>query len=153
MTQGVRPALQHVASNKPQLLEPSLSQLCEYLAIASTAGQTMEVLLRLAENKPHLLADCIGKVKKAAETYPNTVCLAAQVVTAVGRLSQDKAQEALNFVLEQLGKAERGSQGTLLREATLLCSSYPVLFTEKMLAEVRKNRIMPTIKLIKPLLE
>jgi hypothetical protein len=46
----------------------------------------------------------------------------------------------LNFVLEHLGKAERGSQGTLLREATLLCSSYPVLFTEKMLAEVRKNK-------------
>lgn len=52
---------------------------------------------------------------------------------------QDRAQEALNFVLEHLPKADRGSQGTLLREATLLCSSYPVLFTEKMLAEVRQH--------------
>lgn len=51
---------------------------------------------------------------------------------------QDRAQEALNFVLEHLPKADRGSQGTLLREATLLCSSYPVLFTEKMLQEVRQ---------------
>lgn len=54
---------------------------------------------------------------------------------------QDRAQEALNFVLEHLPKADRGSHGTLIREATLLCSSYPVLFTEQMIAQVRKNRI------------
>jgi hypothetical protein len=51
---------------------------------------------------------------------------------------QARAQEALDFVLENLRHADRGSQGTLLREATLLCSSYPVLFTDKMLAEVRQ---------------
>lgn len=130
-----------IASNKPSLLEPSLPQLCEYLAIGATAGATMQVLLRLAEKKPHLLMDCVPKVKQAAETFPATLCLAAQVIAAVGKLSKDKAQEALNFVLEHLSKAERGSQGMLLREATLLCSSYPVLFTDKMLAEVRKNRI------------
>lgn len=50
--------------------------------------------------------------------------------------SQDKAQDALNFVLEYLPKVDRGSQGMLLREATQLCSSYPVLCTDKMLAEV-----------------
>jgi len=53
-------------------------------------------------------------------------------------LKQARAQEALDFVLENLRHADRGSQGTLLREATLLCSSYPVLFTDKMLAEVRQ---------------
>ena len=52
--------------------------------------------------------------------------------------AQARAQEALDFVLENLRRADRGSQGTLLREATLLCSSYPVLFTDKMLAEVRQ---------------
>lgn len=41
-------------------------------------------------------------------------------------------------MLEHLPKADRGSQSTLLREATLLCSSYPILFTEKMLQEVRQ---------------
>ncbi|CAH1397437.1 unnamed protein product [Nezara viridula] len=129
-----------IAGNKPLLLEPSLPQLCEYLTIGATANPTLEVLLRLAEKSPHLLADCVGRVKQAAETHPSTLCLAAQVIAAVGKLNKDRAQEALNFVLEHLGKAERGSQGTLLREATALCSSYPVLFTEKMLAEVRKNK-------------
>ncbi|XP_073971191.1 ventricular zone expressed PH domain-containing protein melted isoform X2 [Rhodnius prolixus] len=129
-----------IAANKPSLLEPSLPQLCEYLTISATAGATMQVLLRLAEKRPHLLTDYVGRVKQAAETYPSTLCLAAQVITAVGKLSKEKAQDALNFVLEHLGKAERSSQAALLREATLLCTNYPVLFTEKMLAEVRKNK-------------
>lgn len=41
--------------------------------------------------------------------------------------------------MEHLPKADRGSQSTLLREATLLCSSYPVLFTDKVLAGVRQR--------------
>lgn len=56
---------------------------------------------------------------------------------------QARAQDALNFVLEYLPKADRGYQSTLLREATLLCSSYPVLFslfTDKVLAGVRKHQ-------------
>lgn len=52
---------------------------------------------------------------------------------------QDRAQDALNFVLEYLPKADKGSQSTLLREATLLCSSYPVLFTDKVLVGVRQR--------------
>lgn len=48
----------------------------------------MQVLLRLAEKRPHLLTDYVGRVKQAAETYPSTLCLAAQVITAVGKLSK-----------------------------------------------------------------
>nr|CAD7426154.1 unnamed protein product [Timema monikensis] len=127
-----------IAKSNPSLLEPSLPQLCEYLGTASTASATMQVFLNMAGTKPQLLVDHVGKIKKAAESHPNTLCLAAQVISSVGKLSKDRAQDALNFVLEHLPKADRGSQGTLLREATLLCSSYPVLFTEKMLAEVRQ---------------
>lgn len=52
---------------------------------------------------------------------------------------KDRAQDALNFVLEYLPKSDKGSQSALLREATLLCSSYPVLFTDKVLAGVRQR--------------
>jgi len=92
----------------------------------------------MAGKRPQLLVDHLSKIKQAAECHPNTLCLAAQVISSVGKLSKDRAQEALNFVLEHLPKADRGSQGTLLREATLLCSSYPVLVNEKMLAEVKQ---------------
>ncbi|KAL0267786.1 UNVERIFIED_CONTAM: hypothetical protein PYX00_009955 [Menopon gallinae] len=127
-----------IASNKPSLLEPCLHQLCEYLNQSATALATMQIFLNMAEKRPQSLIDHLGSIKASAERHPNTLCLAAKVVSSVGKLSKDRAEEALNFVLEHLQKADRGSQGTLLREATLLCSSYPVLFTEKMLAEVRQ---------------
>jgi hypothetical protein len=48
----------------------------------------MQVLLRLAEKRPHSLTDVVGKVKQAAESNPTTLCLAAQVIAAVGKLSK-----------------------------------------------------------------
>ncbi|KAK3931175.1 Protein melted [Frankliniella fusca] len=127
-----------IAKNKPALLEPSLPQLCEYLSQASTASDTMKVFVNMAEKRPQLLVDHLSEIKKVVECHPNTLCLAAQVISSVGKLSKDRAQEALNFVLEHLPKADRGSQHTLLHEATRLCSSYPVLFTDKMLQGVRQ---------------
>lgn len=121
------------------MLEASVPQLCEYLNSAVTAAATMQVFLNLAERKPSVLAEHVSIIKKTAQKHPHTVCPAAQVIAAVGKLSKDRAQDALNFVLEQLPKADRGSQSTLLREATLLCSSYPVLFTDKVLAGVRQR--------------
>ncbi|XP_034247759.1 protein melted isoform X2 [Thrips palmi] len=127
-----------IAKNKPALLEPSLPQLCEYLSQAATASDTMKVFVNMAEKRPQLLVDHLPQIKKVVECHPNTLCLAAQVISSVGKLSKDRAQEALNFVLEHLPKADRGSQHTLLHEATRLCSSYPVLFTDKMLQGVRQ---------------
>lgn len=140
-----------------------MPQLCEYLSSPITAVPTLQVFLYMAERKPALLADHVSAMKQAAQRYPQTICLAAQVIGAVGKLNKvrsihiysvflsnftrclllkARAQDALNFVLEYLPKADRGSQSTLLREATLLCSSYPVLFTlftDKVLAGVRKH--------------
>jgi len=46
---------------------------------------------------------------------------------------QTKAQEALTFIMENLAKVDRGSQSILIREATLLCSCFPILFTDQVL--------------------
>jgi len=48
-------------------------------------------------------------------------------------LIQTKAQEALNFIMDHLAKVDRGSQSLLVREATFLCSCFPILFTDKIL--------------------
>ncbi|XP_046678270.1 protein melted [Homalodisca vitripennis] len=130
----------HIADNKPSLLEASLPQLCEYLGPAATASATLTVLLHLANKRAQPLVDYVPKIKQAADCHPNTLCLAAQVISAVGKLSKERAEDALNFVLDRLSTADRSHQSTLLKEATLLCSSYPVLFTEKMLAQVYKNK-------------
>ncbi|KAF7273895.1 ventricular zone expressed PH domain-containing protein melted [Rhynchophorus ferrugineus] len=136
-----------MAKDKPSLLEASVPQLCEYLSSSVTAAPTLQIFLHMAEKQPVLLADHVHSMKQAAQRHPQTICLAAQVIGAVGKLSKDRAQDALNFVLEYLPKADRGSQSALLREATLLCSSYPILFTDKVLAGVRQRHHTSTNQL------
>lgn len=128
-----------LAKDNPSLLEASVPQLCEYLSNSATVVPTLQIFLHMAEQRPTLLADHVNAFKQCAQKHPQTVCLAAQIISAIGKLSKDKAQDALNFVLEHLPKADRGSQSTLLREATSLCSSYPILFTDKVLAGVRQR--------------
>ncbi|XP_044754125.1 protein melted isoform X2 [Coccinella septempunctata] len=128
-----------MARDTPLLLEASVPQLCEYLSNPVTAAATLQIFLHMAQKKPALLADHVSVMKLAAQKHPQIICLTAQVMSAVGKLSKDKAQDALNFVLEYLPKADRGSQSTLMREATLLCSSYPVLFTDKVLTGIRQR--------------
>ncbi|KAK9879888.1 hypothetical protein WA026_008388 [Henosepilachna vigintioctopunctata] len=139
-----------MAKDNPLLLEASVPQLCEYLSNSVTAAATLQIFLYMAEKHPVLLADHVNSMKLAVQKHPQTVCLAAQVISAVGKLSKDKAQDALNFVLEYLPKADRGSQSTLLREATLLCSSYPVLFTDKVLTGIRQRHHTSTNQISQP---
>ncbi|XP_060863265.1 protein melted isoform X2 [Metopolophium dirhodum] len=122
-----------IANNKPSLLEASLPQLCEYLCTSQTVIATLQVFLNLAINQPQLLSDYVPKIKKAAECNPNALCIAAQVLSAVGKINKTKAQEALTFIMENLAKVDRGSQSILIREATLLCSCFPILFTDQVL--------------------
>lgn len=136
-----------MAKDNPLLLEASVPQLCEYLSSSVTAAATLQIFLHMAEKQPLLLADHVVAMKQAAQRHPQTVCLAAQVIGAVGKLSKDRAQDALNFVLEYLPKADRGSQSTLLREVTLLCTSYPILFTDKVLAGVSQRHHSSTNQL------
>nr|XP_023024362.1 protein melted [Leptinotarsa decemlineata] len=126
-----------IAKDNPSLLEASVPQLCEYLSSSVTVTPTLQVFLHMAEKMPALLADHVNAMKQSAKRHPQTVYLTAQIISAVGKLCKDRAQDALNFVLEYLPKADRSSQSALLREATLLCSSFPVLFTDKVLAGVR----------------
>lgn len=71
-----------------QLLEASVPQLCEYLNSSVTAVPTLQIFLHMAEKQPSLLADHVSAIKQTAQKHPHTVCLAAQVIGAVGKLSQ-----------------------------------------------------------------
>ena len=48
----------------------------------------MQLLVNVANGKPQLLVDHVAKVQQAARAHPSTLCLAAQVIARVGRLSQ-----------------------------------------------------------------
>lgn len=69
-------------------MEASLPQLCEYLCTSQTVIPTLQVFLNLAKNQPQLLSDYVIKIKKAAECNPNALCIAAQVLSAVGKINK-----------------------------------------------------------------
>jgi hypothetical protein len=48
----------------------------------------LQVFLNLAKNQPQLLSDYVLKIKKAAECNPNALCIAAQVLSAVGKINK-----------------------------------------------------------------
>lgn len=48
----------------------------------------MSVLLKLAENRPNLIANYFDKIKAAAEETPSTVSLAAQILATSGKISK-----------------------------------------------------------------
>lgn len=42
----------------------------------------------MVETKPALLADHVNVMKQTAQRHPQTVCLVAQIISAVGKLSK-----------------------------------------------------------------
>ncbi|XP_062135773.1 protein melted isoform X2 [Drosophila sulfurigaster albostrigata] len=123
-----------IVQKSPAVLESCVPQLCGFLQDSDTSNITMQILLKLAQHSPHLLVDHFEQLRLAAKTNPSTVTLCAQILTTSGIGSKETAQQALDFVLEHLP-----AQALLQQEATRLCSAYPVLFTDKVLACVRQK--------------
>ncbi|XP_049313359.1 protein melted isoform X1 [Bactrocera dorsalis] len=136
-----------IAQKTPAVLENCVPRLCELLYDNETATITMQILLKISEQRPLLIVEHCEKIKAASKANPNTVSLAAQILASAGRTNKEHAQYALDFVLEHLPHADRTSQTNLLQEATKLCSSFPILFTDKVLACVRQKNALSQQKL------
>lgn len=130
-----------IAKSKPSSLLESIPQLIDLAQKPSISTAVMLVILKLAEYKPIKMSECTDSVKNVAQVVPQTVGFAAQILSAIGKSSKDRAQVALDFVLEYLPKADRALQTILLNEATKLCTKYPVLFTDKVTSVVRQRQL------------
>ncbi|XP_052872199.1 protein melted [Anopheles cruzii] len=130
-----------IAKQKPSCLTESIPPLLELATRPPLSAAALLVLLKLAEAKPIKLAEYTEAFKVIAYSVPQTVGFAAQILSAIGRSGKDRAQVALDFVLEHLPRADRPLQAILLNEATKLCTKYPVLFTDKVTSVVRQRQL------------
>ncbi|XP_055373364.1 protein melted isoform X2 [Condylostylus longicornis] len=130
-----------IAQKKPTVLESSLKDLLEFLNDKTITLATMSVLLKFAENRPNLILSYFDNIKNSATENP-TIALAAQILSTSGKINKEKAQSALDFVLEHLPHADRTTQTILMQEATKLCSTYPVLFSDKVLSCIRQKNTL-----------
>lgn len=131
----------HSNSTSEILIIDKLPQIFDLILNASTAQQALIVLLRLAEKKPSIFHEYIGLFILTAQKIPQTVCIVGQILAAIGRKNKEKAHIALEFIMENLPRADRASQTTLLQEAVKLCSQYPILFNDKLTAVIRQRNL------------
>ena len=121
-----------IARNRPSLLEASLPQLCDCLAVSSAIPATLQLLAEMAAYKASLLADYTPRIREAAESSPSVVCLAAQVMARIGHLNIDRGQEALDFIVQQITQVENHNIPSLIREVAALCATHPTLLTDRL---------------------
>ncbi|CAB3234688.1 unnamed protein product [Arctia plantaginis] len=144
---------EHIAVRKPDALKNCVPQLLSYLCpnTASTNDpgcmcvDILQVISCVSRSRVSLVVEHAAAVRRGARAphaHPHAVTLVANILTQLGYTARERAQEALNFVVERLsnGGGERAQQAALLRDATSLCSAYPALFTDKLLTAVRANQ-------------
>ncbi|CAH2074646.1 unnamed protein product, partial [Iphiclides podalirius] len=141
---------EQIAGRRPEALKTCVPQLLSYLC-PNTASQTdsgcmcvdlLQLMVCLSRSRASLVVEHSGAIRRAARPPHATAkasALVATILAQLGHTSRERAQEALNFVVERLCGAERAEQAALLREATALCSAYPALFTDRLLAALRAN--------------
>jgi hypothetical protein len=59
----------------------------------------MQVFLAMAATRPQVLVDHLQRIKEAAQSHPNTLGLAAQVISSVGKLSKVSKSDS-SFCIE-----------------------------------------------------
>lgn len=123
------------------LIIDKLPQFFDLCLTSSTATPALMVLLQLAEKKPAIFHEYIGLLILTAQKMPNTICLVGQILSAVGKANKEKAQVALEFIMDNLHNIDRPSQTILLQEAVKLCSQYPILFNEKLTSVIRQRNL------------
>lgn len=123
------------------LIVDKLPQFFDLILCQTTANHALTVLLRLAERKPTVFDEYIGLLFLTAQKTPSTICLVGQILSAIGKKNKEKAQIALEFILQNLPNTDRSSQTILLQEAVQLCSRFPVLFNDKLTSVIRQRNL------------
>ncbi|XP_023952535.2 protein melted [Bicyclus anynana] len=141
---------EQIAARRPEALKTAIPQLLSYLC-PNTASQNdpgcmcidlLQVIASVSRSRAALVSEhsaAVRRASRAPHATPRATELVATILATLGYTSRERAQEALNFVVERLAGAEWAEQAALLREATALCSAYPALFTDRLLAALRAN--------------
>ncbi|KAM3961836.1 ventricular zone expressed PH domain-containing protein melted [Aphomia sociella] len=132
---------EQIVVRRPDALKSCVPQLLSYLCPSSTSQNDPSCMCDgVCESRTSGRADAaLGRAagrRPPPHAAPRAVALVAAALTQLGHYKRELAQEALNFVLENMA-AGRASHAALLREATSLCSAYPELFSDRVLAAVR----------------
>lgn len=127
-----------IAKNVPSLLEPSLPQLSECLTSPITALSVLHVFKDMALYRAQPFTEYLSKVKLTAEQQPTTLSLVVEIVGAVGRLNQERATDALTYLVGLLSKVDHTLLSGILKEVKSICDMHPLLLRQH-ISEIVKH--------------
>merc|ERR1719354_1173257 len=120
----------------PQLLEPSIPQLCECLTQPALTTATIQVLKQLGTAKSQSLYDHIPLFKSTAETFPSTTLDIIQLLTVVCLSSVEKSRQHISYLLEKINFVEPDKQTVVLKELYSITSRYPSLLNTNLINQL-----------------
>ncbi|XP_052748905.1 protein melted [Galleria mellonella] len=140
---------EQIAERNPDALRSCVPQLLSYLCPSGTSQndpscmciEILQVMVAVSARRAGAVSAQRAALAAAARpphASPRAVALVATALTQLSYSTKELAQEALNFVLESVAGG-RASQAALVREATALCSAYPALFSDRLLAALRPH--------------
>ncbi|GAB6031264.1 hypothetical protein CHUAL_009064 [Chamberlinius hualienensis] len=121
-----------IAKHAPSLLEPSLPQLIECLPSPIAAMPVLHVFADMASFKAQPFAEHFVKLKQIVEQQPATLGLVVRIIGYVGHLNQERARDALNYMVPLMSQADHTLLSAILKEVKIICDFYPALLKEYM---------------------
>ncbi|XP_064611222.1 ventricular zone-expressed PH domain-containing protein homolog 1-like isoform X2 [Liolophura sinensis] len=126
-----------VTKFKPKLMEPYVEKLCEFLSHTLLTPLVLIVLVDIAIANPASMESHLPLLKQTVEQQPTTLTQVAQIIGAVGNLSESHAKESLEYLVGQLASTEHAIQPIVLQEIRALCLTNHSLLAEH-IAEINK---------------
>jgi len=125
-----------VAKDSPELLEPSIPQLCECLLQQSLASSTLQVLQDIASALPLCLYDHMTAFKTTASNFPKTTVSVVQLMTVICLPSLDRSRELANYLLKVVCSVEVEKHSLVLKEVAKLTARYPAVLNINLIHQI-----------------
>ena len=122
-----------VAKDSPELLEPSIPQLCECLGQQSTAALTLQVLQDIAVARPKCLEDHMADFRHTAETFPMSTLQVIQLMSTVGMTSADKSRDTLEYICDVVTSVDTEMHSLVFQEISWIIQKFPSLLNSNLI--------------------
>ncbi|XP_067658880.1 ventricular zone-expressed PH domain-containing protein homolog 1-like [Haliotis asinina] len=121
-----------VAKKKPQLLEEHVPKFCELFPSNMLGAVVMIMFVDMATDNPNTFVDHRAKLEDVADQQPILLPQVAQIMGALGTLSQTEAKKSMSYLVSRLTTTEPALLPTILQEIRGIGMNHNTLLADNM---------------------
>ncbi|XP_046338348.1 ventricular zone-expressed PH domain-containing protein homolog 1-like [Haliotis rufescens] len=121
-----------IAKKKPQLLEEHVPKFCELFPSNMLGAVVMLMFVDMATDKPKTFVEHRAKLEEVADQQPILVPQVAQIMGAIGTISQTEAKKSMNYLVSRLTTTEPALLPTILQEIRGIGLNHNTLLVDNM---------------------